>query len=130
MCRAFVPLMTGRGYGRIINLTSIMVHVALPGRTAYSASKSALLGFNRASASELAPGKITVNGIRPGVCDTEINAPLMGNPELRATFLAKTPLGRWGLPSEIAAAALYLCSDAAGLMTGTDLVIDGGWTAQ
>jgi NAD(P)-dependent dehydrogenase (short-subunit alcohol dehydrogenase family) len=79
---------------------------------------------------ELAPGKITVNGISPGVCDTEINAPLMGNPELRATFLAKTPLGRWGLPSEIAAAAVYLCSDAAGFMTGTDLVIDGGWTAQ
>ena len=130
MCRAFVPLMTGRGYGRIINLTSMMAHVSLPGRTAYSASKSALLGFNRALALELAPGKITVNGISPGVCDTEINAPLMGNPELRATFLAKTPLGRWGLPIEIAAAALYLCSDAAGFMTGTDLVIDGGWTAQ
>ena len=130
MCRAFVPLMTGRGYGRIINLTSMMAHISLPGRTAYSASKSALLGFNRALALELAPEKITVNGISPGVCDTEINAPLMGNPELRATFLAKTPLGRWGLPSEIAAAALYLCSDAAGFMTGTDLVIDGGWTAQ
>ena len=130
MCRAFVPLMTGRGYGRIINLTSMMAHVSLPGRTAYSASKSALLGFNRALALELAPEKITVNGISPGVCDTEINAPLMGNPELRATFLAKTPLGRWGLPSEIEAAAVYLCSDAAGFMTGTDLVIDGGWTAQ
>lgn len=130
MCRAFVPLMTGLGYGRIINLTSMMAHISLPGRTAYSASKSALLGFNRALALELAPEKITVNGISPGVCDTEINAPLMGNPELRATFLAKTPLGRWGLPSEIAAAAIYLCSDAAGFMTGTDLVIDGGWTAQ
>ncbi len=130
MCRAFVPLMTGHGYGRIINLTSMMAHISLPGRTAYSASKSALLGFNRALALELAPEKITVNGISPGVCDTEINAPLMGNPELRATFLAKTPLGRWGLPSEIAAAAVYLCSDAASFMTGTDLVIDGGWTAQ
>jgi NAD(P)-dependent dehydrogenase (short-subunit alcohol dehydrogenase family) len=130
MCRAFVPMMKGRGYGRIINLTSMMAHISLPGRTAYSASKSALLGFNRALALELAPEKITVNGISPGVCDTEINAPLMGNPELRATFLAKTPLGRWGLPSEIAAAALYLCSDAASFMTGTDLVIDGGWTAQ
>ncbi len=130
MCRTFVPMMKGRGYGRIINMTSMMAHVSLPGRTAYSASKSALLGFNRALALELAPEKITVNGISPGVCDTEINAPLMQNPELKATFLAKTPLGRWGLPSEIAAAAVYLCSDAAGFVTGTDLVIDGGWTAQ
>lgn len=130
MCRAFVPLMTGRGYGRIINLTSMMSHISLPGRTAYSASKSGLLGFNRALALELAPEKITVNGISPGVCDTEINAPLMGNPELRGSFLARTPLGRWGLPGEIAAAAVYLCSDAAGFVTGTDLVIDGGWTAQ
>lgn len=130
LCRAFVPRMKGQGYGRIINMTSMMAHISLPGRTAYSSSKTALLGLTRALALELASDQITVNGISPGVCDTEINASLMQNAELRAEFLAKTPVGRWGLPSEIAAAALYLCSDAAGFITGTDLVIDGGWTAQ
>ena len=130
LCRAFVPLMTGHGYGRIINMTSMMSHISLPGRTAYSASKSALLGFNRALALELAAEKITVNGISPGVCDTEINAPLMQNAELRAQFLAKIPAGRFGEPNEIASLALYLCSEDAGFITGTDIVIDGGWTAQ
>ena len=129
-CREFIPLMKGQCYGRIINMASMMSHISLPGRTAYSASKSALLGFNKALALELAPDKITVNGISPGVCDTEINAPLMNNPELKASFLVRIPAGRWGQPSEIAAAALYLCSEAAGFVTGTDLVIDGGWTAQ
>ena len=130
LCRAFVPLMTGHGYGRIINMTSMMSHISLPGRTAYSASKTALLGFNRALALELAAEKITVNGISPGVCDTEINTPLMQNAELRAQFLAKIPVGRFGEPDEIAKLALYLCSEDAGFITGTDVVIDGGWTAQ
>jgi len=130
LCRAFVPMMKGRGYGRIINMTSMMSHISLPGRTAYSASKTALLGFNRTLALELAAEKITVNGISPGVCDTEINTPLMQNPELRAQFLAKIPVGRFGEPSEIAKLALYLCSEDAGFITGTDVIIDGGWTAQ
>ena len=130
LCRAFVPMMKGRGYGRIINMTSMMSHISLPGRTAYSASKTALLGFNRALALELAAEKITVNGISPGVCDTEINTPLMQNPELRAQFLSKIPVGRFGEPSEIAKLALYLCSEDAGFITGTDVIIDGGWTAQ
>ena len=130
LCRAFVPMMKGRGYGRIINMTSMMSHISLPGRTAYSASKTALLGFNRALALELAAEKVTVNGISPGVCDTEINTPLMQNPELRAQFLAKIPVGRFGEPSEIAKLALYLCSEDAGFITGTDVIIDGGWTAQ
>jgi NAD(P)-dependent dehydrogenase (short-subunit alcohol dehydrogenase family) len=130
LCRAFIPIMKGHGYGRIINLTSMMSHISLPGRTAYSASKTALLGFNRALALELAADQITVNGISPGVCDTEINAPLMQNAELRAQFLAKIPVGRWGQPQEIARLALYLCSPEAGFITGTDIVIDGGWTAQ
>jgi NAD(P)-dependent dehydrogenase (short-subunit alcohol dehydrogenase family) len=130
LCHAFIPLMKGRGYGRIINMTSMMSHISLPGRTAYSASKSGLLGFNRALALELAPEKITVNGISPGVCDTEINAPLMQNPALRAEFLAKIPVGRFGQASEIGKLAVYLCAEEAGFITGTDIVIDGGWTAQ
>jgi NAD(P)-dependent dehydrogenase (short-subunit alcohol dehydrogenase family) len=130
LCRAFIPHMKGHGFGRIINMTSMMSHISLPGRTAYSASKSALLGLNRALALELAADQITVNGISPGVCDTEINAPLMQNPELRAQFLAKIPVGRFGSPEEIAKLALYLCSEDSGFITGTDIVIDGGWIAQ
>jgi len=130
LCRAFVPLMKGHGCGRIINLTSMMSHISLPGRTAYSSSKTALLGFSRALALELAGDGITVNGISPGVCDTEINAPLMQNPELRAQFLGKIPAGRFGRPEEIGKLAVYLCSEDAGFITGTDIVIDGGWTAQ
>jgi NAD(P)-dependent dehydrogenase (short-subunit alcohol dehydrogenase family) len=130
LCRAFVPLMKGQGYGRIINLTSIMSHVSLPGRTAYSASKTALLGFTRALALELAPEKITVNGISPGVFATEMNIPLTTNAELSAQFLARVPLGRWGDPAEIGKLAVYLCSEDAAFITGTDIVIDGGWTTQ
>jgi NAD(P)-dependent dehydrogenase (short-subunit alcohol dehydrogenase family) len=130
MCREFVPLMKGQGYGRILNLTSIMSHIALPGRTAYCASKAGLLGFTRALALELAPEKITVNGISPGPFATEINTPVLQNPELNQQFVSRIPLGRWGEVNEVGKLAVYLCSEDAGFITGTDLLIDGGWTAQ
>ena len=130
MCRALVPLMKGQGYGRIINLSSIMSHVALPQRTAYCASKSALLGFSRALALELVAEKITVNGISPGPFATEMNTPILQNPEANAAFVARIPIGRWGDVREIGQLALYLCSDDAGFITGTDILIDGVWTAQ
>jgi NAD(P)-dependent dehydrogenase (short-subunit alcohol dehydrogenase family) len=130
MCHSFVPLMKGAGYGRILNLTSIMSHVSLPGRTAYSASKAGLLGFTRALALELAPENITVNGISPGPFATEINTPVLQNPELNQQFVSRIPLGRWGQVEEVGQLAVYLCSEEAGFITGTDLLIDGGWTAQ
>lgn len=130
MCRSFVPMMKGAGYGRIINMTSIMSHVSLPGRTAYSTSKTALLGFTRALALELAPDAITVVGISPGPFGTEMNTPLMNNPEINAQFISKIALGRWGRVEEIGKLALFLCSDDAGFITGTDILIDGGWCAQ
>ena len=130
MCRSFVPQMRGQGYGRIINLTSIMSHVGLPGRTAYAASKSALLGFTRALALELASEQITVNGLSPGPVATEMNIPLIQNPELNQQFISQIPLGRWGKVEEVGQLAAYLCSEDAGFITGTDILIDGGWTAQ
>jgi len=130
MCRSFVPLMTGVGYGRIINMTSIMSWVSLPGRTAYSASKAALLGMTRALALELAFEGITANGISPGPFATEMNRTLMENAEANAQFLSSIPLNRWGRVEEIGQLAVYLCSEDAGFITGTDILIDGGWTAR
>ena len=130
MCRAFVPGMKGIGYGRILNMTSIMSHVSIAGRSAYSSAKTALLGLTRALALELAADGITVNGISPGPIGTDMNLALMNNPEANAQFLASLPVGRWGKVEEIGALACYLCSEAAGFVTGTDILIDGGWTAR
>lgn len=130
MSRALVPGMKGTGYGRVINMTSTMGHVSIAGRTAYSSAKAALLGLTRALALELATEGITVNGISPGPTGTDMNLPLMNNPELNAQIVANVPLGRWGKVEEIGALACYLCSDAAGFITGTDILIDGGWTAR
>lgn len=129
MCRAFVPHMRRAGYGRIVNLTSTMAHVSLPHRTAYSAAKTALLGMTRALALELAPEGITVNGISPGPFATEMNRPLVENPELNRQFLSRVPLGRWGKVEEVGRLAAYLCSEDAAYITGTDILIDGGWCA-
>ncbi len=130
MCRSFVPHMKGRGYGRIINIASIMAHISVPQRTAYSSSKAGLLGFTRALALELAPDKITVVSVSPGPFATEMTIPLMSDPAVNEQFMSRTPLQRWGKPDEVAKLALYLCSEDAAFITGTDILIDGGWCAQ
>ena len=130
MCKYFVPLMRGHGYGRIINLTSIMAHVSSAGRGVYSATKHAVLGLTRALALELVDDKINVVAISPGFIATDLTAPLRGDPLKNEALMAQTPMHRWGKPEEIAAMALYICSDAAAFMTGNDILVDGGWCAQ
>ncbi len=130
VCRAFVPHMRGRGYGRILNTTSTMSHVATPNRTAYAASKAGLLGFTKALALELAPEEITVNGISPGWFETELTKPIWSDPEANDSLVSRIPLGRWGDVKDVAKLAVYLCSEEAGYITGTDILIDGGYVAQ
>ena len=128
--RELLPGMRQRGWGRIINMGSMLSTIALPGRAAYAAAKAGVLGLTRVLALEGAPGGVTVNAICPGPFATEINRPLLDDPQKYQEFAAKIPLGRWGKLNEIAGPALFLASDAASFVTGTALYVDGGWTAQ
>ena len=130
MCRSFVPHMKGRGYGRIVNITSIMSHISLPQRTAYSASKAGLLGFTKCLALELAREDITVVAISPGPFATEMTEAIMNDPEKAEVFMSHTPMRRWGNPKDIGQLILFLCSESASFITGSDILIDGGWCAE
>lgn len=130
MCKYLVPLMKGQGYGRIINLTSIMAHVSSTGRGVYSATKHAVAGLTKALALELVDDQITCVAISPGFIATDLTAPLRADPAKNDALMAQTPMHRWGKPEEIASLALYLCSEQAGFMTGNDVLMDGGWCAQ
>jgi NAD(P)-dependent dehydrogenase (short-subunit alcohol dehydrogenase family) len=129
-CKYFVPHMKGRGYGRIINLASIMAHVSSTGRGVYSATKHAVAGLTKALALELADDNITCVAISPGFIATDLTAPLRADAAKNAALMAQTPLRRWGQAEEIAGLALYVCSDQAAFMTGNDVLMDGGWCAQ
>ncbi len=129
MCRAFIPHMQGTGYGRIVNLGSIMGHVSLPQRAAYSTTKFAVRGMTTALALELAADGITVNSISPGPFATEMNAKAINDPEMNSFFVSRIPVGRWGKVEEIGPLAAFLCSDDAAFINGADILIDGGWCA-
>jgi len=130
MCKAAAPRLIEQGSGKIINLSSMLDHVAIPGRTGYCASKGGVLMFTKALALEMAPRGIRVNALCPGPFRTPINKAILENEELNRQFLEKVPLRRWGEPEEVGAAAVYLASPASDFMTGSALYIDGGWTAQ
>ena len=116
--------------GSVINITSQMGHVGAPTRTVYCMTKHALEGLTKALAVELAPHNIRVNSIAPTFLETPLTAPMFAKPEFAQWVLDRIPLGRLGQLDEVAAAVVYVASDAAALMTGASLVIDGGWTAQ
>ncbi len=116
--------------GSIINMSSQMGHVGGPSRTLYCASKWALEGMSRAMALDLAPHGIRVNTVAPTFIETPLTAPYLENTEFRASVLAKIKLGRLGQVEDLMGAILYLASDASALVTGTSMLVDGGWTAD
>lgn len=116
--------------GVIINITSQMGHVGAPTRTVYCLTKHGIEGFTKALAVELAPHNIRVNSVAPTFLETPMTAPMFAKQEFAKWVMDRIPLGRLGQLDEVAASIVYVASDAATLMTGASLVIDGGWTAQ
>ena len=128
--KAAVPAMQRAGGGSIINISSICGIIGSHGNAAYHASKGAVRIFSKAAAIQYAPDKIRVNSVHPGFVDTPMTKPGHSNPEVAKYRIDATPLGRFGTPADIAAGCLYLASDEASWVTGSELVIDGGMTAN
>jgi NAD(P)-dependent dehydrogenase (short-subunit alcohol dehydrogenase family) len=123
-------LIDAKQRGSIINVSSQMGHVGAARRTVYFASKHAMEGFTKAMAIELAPHGIRVNSLAPTFLDTPLTRPFFRNEAFRTEVLSKIKLGRLGTVEDLMGAIVFLASDASSLMTGTSLVVDGGWTAE
>jgi len=123
-------MVEGKRPGSIINISSQMGHVGGPTRTVYCATKHAMEGFTKAMAIELAAHKIRVNTLAPTFIETPMTRPFFQNEAFRKDTLARIKLGRLGQLEDLTGAIVFLASDAAALMTGTSLVVDGGWTAE
>jgi NAD(P)-dependent dehydrogenase (short-subunit alcohol dehydrogenase family) len=123
-------LVEARQPGSIINMSSQMGHVGGPTRTVYCSTKHAMEGFTKAMAIELAPHKVRVNTIAPTFIETPMTRPYFQNVSFRKDTLSRIKLGRLGQLEDLTGAVVFLASDASALMTGTSMVIDGGWTAE
>jgi NAD(P)-dependent dehydrogenase (short-subunit alcohol dehydrogenase family) len=129
-CQVFGKHMLERGYGRIINISSLNAFVALSEVAAYAASKAGVGSLTRSLAVEWSKRGVTVNAIAPGVFRTELNAQLLDSTPRGQELLMRTPMGRFGKTEELVGAAIYLASDAASFVTGQTLVVDGGFLAS
>ena len=116
--------------GVIVNISSQMGHVGATNRSVYCASKHALEGFTKALAVELAPQRIRVVSVAPTFIETDLTRPFLEQPEFQSSVIASIPLGHTGTPEDVAHAVAFLASAKASLITGSSLLVDGGWTAR
>ncbi|MHB8323731.1 MAG: SDR family NAD(P)-dependent oxidoreductase [Candidatus Dormibacteria bacterium] len=129
LIQSFGRVMAARGRGSIIGFASIRATTVEPGQGVYAATKAGLVQLLRTAAAELGPSGVRANAIAPGVVETPLTAQIKAVPEWYRAYADKTALGRWATPAEIAGAVVFLASDAASYVTGSVLVVDGGWTA-
>jgi NAD(P)-dependent dehydrogenase (short-subunit alcohol dehydrogenase family) len=127
--KAIGPGMVRRGWGRVINMASVLGVIALPGRAPYCSSKAGIINLTRVLALEWAGTGVTANAICPGAFGTELNRPLLDDPVKYQQFVSRIPMRRWGELDELAGAVVYLASDASSYVTGSALFVDGGWSA-
>ena len=129
LMRALIPAMKERGWGRVVNISSILGLAGKETRNAYCATKSALIGLTEAAALDVGLSNVTVNAIAPGPFLTELPGNLLTN-EQKRLFAERTALGRWGDPEELVGPALMMVSEAGSFITGTCLTVDGGVLAR
>lgn len=127
--RAELPLMLETGGGAIVNTTSLQAHISYPRTAAYTAAKHGVLGITRTIAKEYGGRGIRCNAVSPGVVDTPLTNNVIHRPEFKESLLAPIPLGRFAEPTDIARAAVWLCSEESGYVNGTVLGVDGGYLA-
>ncbi len=124
MCKTFMRGMMRQRYGRIINVSSVVGHIGNIGQAHYSASKSAILGFSKSLAMEIATRNVTVNMVVPGFIDTDMTNEL--DERVRDNLLSNIPMGRMGQPEEVANAVVFLASSQSSYITGSTIFVDGG----
>ncbi len=129
LVRAFGRGMAERGRGSIIGFSSIRAVTVEPGQGVYAATKAGLVQLLRAAAVELGPAGVRVNAIAPGIVDTPLTAQIRADEAWAQAYASKSALGRWSTPDELVGAVVYLASDASSFVTGSQLFVDGGWTA-
>ena len=127
--RAFAPPMVARGKGSIVAFSSVRAQVVEPGQGVYAATKAGTLQMIRALAAEIGPAGVRVNASAPGVVETPLTKQIIENEAWYRAYGDKSMLKRWAQPSEMAGAAVFLCSDASSYVTGAYLLVDAGWTA-
>ena len=127
--RAFAPAMAARGKGSIVAFSSVRAQVVEPGQGVYAATKAGTLQMIRALAAELGTSGVRLNAVAPGVVETPLTKQIIENETWYRAYADKSMLKRWASPAEMAGAVVFLCSDASSYVTGSYLLVDGGWTA-